>query len=184
MKKVYYFLLIIQIFQLVSCKKDNTSNNNGNNTNLSAADKIAGLFNGTGKYLPGGVDLGYTVVCSPPPTNYQTLYQTGTATINITKLTDSTVKIGLLSGPFPQDNYPEIKVTTNGNMIQFYQGYYDINTKVILFAGTAPNYSFSYSANCKTGLPFYSSALFPGPSGTPVYFNNTIKRYEFSGTKQ
>lgn len=151
---------------------------------LSPAEKISGLYNGTGKYLPGKIDLGNTINCTPPPINYETKYQTGSATITITTLTDSTVRIGMSSGPFPQDFYDNIVVKEKGNLIEFYSGQFDINTSSVTFTGIAPNYGYSYSKNCKTGLPFYTSVLLLGPTNNPEYYNETIKRYEFSGIKK
>lgn len=73
---------------LSGCKKP-IDKPNEENCNSSPADKIAGFYKGTGKYLPGGISLGNTIICSPTSKDYNTYYQTGDAAINITKLTDS-----------------------------------------------------------------------------------------------
>jgi len=179
MKKQNHLIAIIIAISLVSCRKEGKQQ-----SFESIADKISGKFNGDGKYLPGGIDLGNTVVCTLPPTDYKDLYQTGNASIEITKITDSTVKIVFVTGPFPSATYPEITIKEVGNRIEFRQGVFDSNSKTIIFEGTAPDYSYSYSRSCNAGLPYYASFLFPGPTGFPEYFNTSIKRYEFEGMKQ
>lgn len=150
---------------------------------LPAADKIAGMFSGTGKYLPGDISLGNTFACVAPPMDYQLKYQSGAATVNITKLTDSTITITLLTGPFPQDKYTSLIVKENGNVISLGSlGYYDTDTRALSFSGTAPNFNYSYLKNCKTGLPYYySTSAVPDPNQVAHF---TIKRYEFGGVKQ
>lgn len=203
MKNIVLMLGII-IVSFSGCSKSTSKDETNSNTNLSAADKISGLYKGTGKFLPGNISLGTTVICTPPPTDYNSLYQTGDASINISKLTDSTVKIVLLSGPFPQDTYNSILLKVAGNTIEFNDslaiisrsagfiarvkigsGYFDPATKTIAFSRPAPNFNYSFSFSCYTGLPYYTSFSVPDAStGLMVYANYTTKRYEFSGTKQ
>jgi hypothetical protein len=186
MKRFFLYQLVIScvtITALSGCRKPDSSNNNPPQ-NASPADKIQGAFDGTGKYLPANINLGNTLICVSPSKDYTTLYQTGAATMNVTKLTDSTVKVEFLSGPFPIAGYPQVKVKLNGNVVEFLQGSYDINSKAIVFSAVAPNFSYSYSANCKIGLPYYTSTIAPGPTGLMEYINLTIKRYEFGGQKQ
>jgi hypothetical protein len=185
MKKLSIILCVAAIFLFLGCKKNSGNPTSaGGNIDSSPAAKIAGMFSGIGKYLPANINLGNTLICTTPTKDYNTFYQTGVATINVIKLTDTTVKIQFLSGPFPIDSYSLIKVTQSGNIVEFLQGSYDINSNAILFSGVAPGYAYSYSANCKIGLPFYTSTIGPGTSGFMEYFNFTIKRYEFGGTKQ
>ena len=154
--------------------------------NVSAADKMAGLFNGTGKYLPGGINLGSTLACQSAPMDYQAKYQSGASSVNITKLTDSTVTISFLSGPYPVDKYSPVLIRESGNMISFGNlGFYDSNTGVLLVSGIAPNFSYSNIRACQVGIPFYNSLMAPSQYPRPdlvSYF--TIKRYEFNGVKQ
>ena len=171
---------------ITSCTKNSTTPENNDNGNLkSAADQIAGKYKGTGKFLSGGVSLGNTPVCSDPPIDYETLFKKGDAAMTITKLTDSTVLLSLTSTTFPSATYAALKVKKNVNTIDFYQGYFDINSKVILFSGTAPNFSYSYSKDCMRGLPYYSSFPVPASNGNlQQYYNGTIGHYDFTGEKQ
>ena len=182
--KFFYFLIIpCTVFLQAGCHK--TITGIPAPVNLSVADKIAGLYSGTGKYLPGGINLGNTLVCVAPPADYQSKYQSAPATVNITKLTDSSVTITLLTGPFPKDTYTALTVKESGNLIMFGSlGSYDNNTKALSFSGVAPNFSYSYIKACQIGLPYYYSSgviLYPNPDQIAHY---TIKRYEFGGTKQ
>ena len=173
------------LFLLQSCTKEgDASTGSGGATDRSPAAKMSGIFIGVGKYLPANISLGNTLACTAPPKDYNSFYQTGIATISVAKLTDSTVKIQFLSGPFPVDGYPIVKVSESGNTVQFLQGSYDINSRAISFSAVAPGYSYSYSVNCKLGLPFYTSTIGPGSTGLMEYSNYTIKRYEFGGTRQ
>ena len=186
--------LHLRIFVLLTagvvCLSSCTSKETIEPPNLSAAEKVVGLFKGSGSYLPGGLSLGNTVVCTTPAKDYRTLFETGNATINILKLTDSTVTINLTSGPFPQDSYSPVKLTENGSAIifslgnLFSAGFFDTNTKAISFSARAPNFSYTFLRNCQNGMPYYSSTsviLFPNPDQIGHF---TIKRYEFGGTKQ
>ncbi|HLK27907.1 MAG TPA: hypothetical protein VKT28_04955 [Puia sp.] len=194
------FLTALAFVCLYSCSKNKPSP--APTPASSMADKIAGLYKGTGKYLPGNVDLGSTLICTAPATDYNSLYQTSDASINIIKKSDSTVDIVMSSGPFPQDTYNGILLKADGNTIVFNDsilitsrsaglidkvqsntGIYDDGTKTISFSRIAPNFSFTFSTSCYNGLPYYTSFAVP-VNGLMGYANNTIKRYDFSGTKQ
>jgi len=201
-KSFLFALLSALVFYTSACKK--SSDTPVDPVNKSAADQIAGFYNGSGKYLPGGLDLGNTVICTAPPTDYNSLYQTGSATVDISKLTDSTVKIVMSSGPFPQDTYSGVLLKVNGSTIEFNDtlfvrsrsagllgtvetnsGSFDPATKTISFSRIAPGYSYSYAFSCFSGLPYYASFSVPDANtGLMVYANTTIKRYVFSGTKK
>lgn len=205
MKIHFRLITIVFLLFLLSCKKNSADpkNNNGGGNNLSIAEKIAGSYTGIGKYLPGNINLGNTIVCIAPTLDYNSLYLDGAATINISKITDSTVKISLLSGPFPLETYDNILLKAVGNNIEFNDslsvisrtlgvlariekntGFFDPATNNISFSRVAPNFPISYSISCYSGLPYYTSSSVPDPvSGLMVFSNATIKRYVFSGKK-
>jgi len=194
------FLLSLVCISFLSCKKTGSAEINSSS---SAADKIAGSYTGLGQYLPGNIDLGNTLNCGSPSTDYNTLYQSGTASINIIKVSDSTVNIILSSGPFPKDTFNKVLLKARGSMIQFSDslaihsrtaglvdiveinaGTFDPSSNTLSFSRQAPGVAYSFSTNCISGLPYYYSTFtFDGTTGLNVYFNTTIKRYVFNGTK-
>jgi hypothetical protein len=123
-------------------------------------------------------------VCLAAPLDYQSKYQSKQSTVNITKLTDTTVTISFLTGPYPVDKYTPVTVKEVGDMISFGSlGFYDTNTQVLLVSGVAPNFGYSTLRACQAGIPFYTAVIVSPPPGTDLIGYFTIKRYEFSGSK-
>lgn len=202
MKKL--LISTVTIFSFLGCNKNTSDLNDVDNSNKSLSDKIAGLYSGTGKYLPGNINLGNTIVCNSPAIDFNTLYQTSGASVNIIKITDSTVNIVMSSGPFPLDTYNDVLLKENGTTITFNDslsiysssprvligkveinsGYFDPVTNNISFSRQAPNFVYTYDRNCYSGLPYYHSIPVPDPvTGLMVYSNSTNKRYVFNGNK-
>jgi hypothetical protein len=179
MKNITLITTIIIISFSGCSKKDSKDDNNSGN--ISAADKISGTFNGSGKYMPDKINLGLVKGCNLP-VNWESNFKTGAATVNIAKITDSTVKISL-TGIFPQIIYTGVKVKTNGNTVEFGSGYYDTNSKFLTLSTFTPGYSYisAGAGACLIGLPYLSG-------WSPLLDNNysfqTIGHADFSGTKQ
>jgi len=186
---------------IVSCTKDTGSKNdaNGNdNTKKSAADLIAGIYTGDGKYLPDGVSLGNYTSCIVPPT-LESTFKKGTATVNIIKLTDSTVKVIFSGTVFPTTTIAVWGVTLNNSNTEvslssgsflgtlLRSGSYDITTKFLTFTntlGTGDDYLIpgGSASDCKIGYPYYLGYDFRPSNGNYQYV--TIRHLDFTGTKQ
>ncbi|MFT4094356.1 MAG: hypothetical protein QM640_12020 [Niabella sp.] len=183
-RSVRIYLIAIALFAIIcsSCSKafDNDDANQNNNTNISAAAAIAGTYTGTGKWMPDNIHLGIYSGCVAPD-GWDSNFKTGTATVNVTKITDSTVTI-TLAGPYPTTSYSPVTVKAGNAQITFSTGYYDTNSKFLtLSARTGRSRGYITSNACLSGLPYYS--------GWSALINNqydyyTIDHVDFSGTKQ
>jgi len=154
----------------------------GSNTpaDNSAAAKIAGTFEGSGKYMPQGINLGLVKGCTLP-SGWESNFKTGNSTIDITKASDSTIMLTLTSGPFPKFSYGPMKVAATDNSVTFPSGSYIISSKKLNFSAYT-EYSLYITSNvCLIGLPYlYGFDLL----GSGSYSFQTIDHVDFSGTKQ
>lgn len=187
-KPLFFLLMAIACLSASSCENDDDdivpSNENGQE--LSAADKISGLFKGTGKYMPNGIWLGNSNGCVLP-TGWEGHFRTGESFANVVKLSDSTVRITLSDGPFSQIVYSSIKVKNNGNSVDFDWGLrqnigsYDVNSKFLTLSSYTNNSSYVSTNACLTGLPYLAGwSLFNDNN----YGFQTIDHADFSGIKQ
>jgi hypothetical protein len=186
MKKIKYkaacFVVVSLLFFIcLSCSKNASKDddNNGNTTN-SAADKISGAFNGTGKKLPDNVFLGNYKGCVTPP-GWESNFITGPSVVNISRINDTTITLSLNGSPFPSYTYSNIPVAESGTRINFGFGYYDTNAKFLSISRNNANSVFTGSPACLQGMPYYSgwSVLNDGN-----YAYTTHGRIDFSGTRQ
>lgn len=175
-----FFLITLSCFFFPGCSKKASKGDNNGNTNASAADKISGTFNGTGKILPDNVSLGTYKGCVTPP-GWESNFITGTSVVTISKTNDSTITLSLNGSPFPSYTYSNIKVEEVGTRINFGFGYYDSNSRFLSISRNNASSVFTGNPACLQGMPYYSgwSVLNDGN-----YAYSTHGRIDFSGTKQ
>jgi len=183
MKKLFIFLWVVATAILTSCEDNNTdpSNNNDNKSNVTVSATIAGTYSGTGKYMPQGIDLGTYKGCVVP-VGWEKNLLSGSALVNISIITDSTINITLSGGPFSTIKYSNVKATKVAKTIDLnsgHVGYYDIDSKFLTLSILTGSYTKTNA--CLQGLPYYAgwSVLSDGN-----YFYQTIGHIDFTGNKQ
>lgn len=174
---------IAAIFILTSCEDNNTdpSNNSDNKNNISVSASITGIYSGSGKYMPQGINLGTFEGCVVPP-GWEKNLLSGSALVNISIVTDSTVNITLSGGPFSTIKYTNVKATKVANSIDLnsgYIGYFDLDSKFLNLSISTGSYIKTNA--CLQGLPYYAgwSVLSDGN-----YSYQTIGHIDFAGNKQ
>jgi hypothetical protein len=191
MKKNFYFLLfmVISLASLHSCSKSNdpTDKTTDDKTidqvppkvvQTALADKISGLFSGSGKRMPQGVLLGTYTGCVAP-TGWEKNLLSGSSNATITKVSDNMVSITLAGGPFTNNTFTNVTITENASIISFGFGTYNENSKFLSIS--AMTGSYISTGACLSGLPYYSgSSLLNNGS----YTYQTIGHVDFTGTKQ
>ncbi|MGN6401167.1 MAG: hypothetical protein ACTHMD_11980 [Flavisolibacter sp.] len=175
------FLRVLFPLLLAGCSKNASKDDAGTgNSHTTPADKISGVFNGTGKKLPDNVSLGTYKGCVTPP-GWENNFITGPSVVTISKSSDSTVTLSLTGSPFPAYTYSDVKVEENGTRISFGFGYYETSTRLLTISRNNAISVFTGSPACLQGMPYYSgwSVLNDGN-----YAYTTHGRIDFSGTKQ
>lgn len=177
--KIILSTFVIGLFLFLSCTKgDNLNLTDDNTTKQSVADQISGIFYGTGKKMPQGIDLGLFKGCVTP-TGWENNFVTGNSSVVVSKVNDNLVNLSFtasLNGVI----YNNIKVVKNGNILNFGIGSYDINSKFLTISAMTGSYLSSYA--CLQGLPYFYGVQ---TIGTPsIYAYSTIGHIDFTGTKR
>ena len=148
------------------------------NSPKSIADDIAGLYSGTGVYMPNGISLGNYSGCVTP-SGWESNLKTGASFVNISKVNDSIVNITFSGGPFSNNTFSNIKIKKNGTRINIGSGYSDVSSKFLSISFS--NDSYIITNACLQGLPNYWgwSVL-----GDGKYSYQTHGHCDFTGTKQ
>jgi hypothetical protein len=186
--------IFIGVFLFASCTKSSVDPSSNNLTKTTApaslADQISGTFTGTGKNMPSAVIIGSSLNGCITPPELNNYLETGTAQLDISKVSDSTVRITFIGGPFTaSESYLE-NITKSGNSIILRAGLpeealtYDISTKEISVGVDTPTYfdnTLVFSSACQQGLPYYFGFLIIGTNKIDF---ESLGYAEFSGTKQ
>jgi len=195
MKNLLIRLKAIVLFacMLASCKNGNepgpSPNNKTANAAASIADMISGSFSGTGKKTSNEItNISSTSGCLVNPPGIDNYISTGSAQLQITKVSDSTIDITFTGGPFTLPETHERRITKSGNLITVVglpeeELTYDTSTKQITAGMDSGDYfdNVILGAACTQGLPFYYGEQVFG--GTQINYL-TLAYAQFSGAKQ